>query len=102
MNSRKYNIYQFPKCKDIVVSGDIHGDFNLLVNKICVQYEMQNTLVIVAGDCEFGFERTGGAAVVIEHNLVADLRYICLFLFIKESRILNPIHQESWLIPRCT
>lgn len=38
MNSRKYNIYQFPECKDIVVSGDIHGDFNLLVNKICVQY----------------------------------------------------------------
>ena len=37
---------------------------------------MQNTLVIVAGDCEFGFERAGGAAVVIEHNLVADLRYI--------------------------
>lgn len=50
MNSRKYNIYQFPECKDIVVSGDIHGDFNLLVNKICVQYQMQNTLVIVAGD----------------------------------------------------
>lgn len=68
MNSRKYNIYQFPKCKDIVVSGDIHGDFNLLVNKICVQYQMQNTLVIVAGDCGFGFERAGGAAVVIEHN----------------------------------
>ena len=68
MNSRKYNIYQFPKCKDIVVSGDIHGDFNLLVNKICVQYQMQNTLVIVAGDCGFGFERAGGAAVVIENN----------------------------------
>ena len=68
MNSRKYNIYQFPECKGIVVYGDIHGDFNLLVNKICVQYQMQNTLVIVAGDCEFGFERAGGAAVVIEHN----------------------------------
>ena len=82
MNSRKYDIYQFPECNNVVVSGDIHGDFNLLVNKICVQYQMQNTLVIVAGDCGFGFERAGGAAVVIEHNLVADLRYICLFLFI--------------------
>ena len=59
MNSRKYNIYQFPECKDIVVSGDIHGDFNLLVNKICVQYQMQNTLVIVAGDCGFGFDKRG-------------------------------------------
>lgn len=59
MNSRKYNIYQFPECKDIVVSGDIHGDFNLLVNKICVQYQMRNTLVIVAGDCGFGFDKRG-------------------------------------------
>lgn len=47
MNSRKYDIYQFPECNNVVVSGDIHGDFNLLVNKICVQYQMQNTLVIV-------------------------------------------------------
>ena len=23
-------------------------------------------------------------------------------LFIKESRILNPIHQEYWLVPQCT
>ena len=59
MNSRKYNIYQFPECKDIVASGDIHGDFNLLVNKICVQYQMQNTLVIVAGDCGFVFDKRG-------------------------------------------
>ena len=56
--------------------------YNCSFQRNSVQYQMQNTLVIVAGDCEFGFERAGGAAVVIEHNLVADLRYICLFLFI--------------------
>ena len=88
MNSRKYNIYQFPKCKDIVVSGDIHGDFNLLVNKICVQYQMQNTLVIVAGDCGFGFERAGGAAVVIEHNGNIISRDVISDLHTTEFRIM--------------
>ena len=49
----KYHTYDFPDCKCIVVCGDIHGDFNLLVNKVCVQYQMKDTLVIVAGDCGF-------------------------------------------------
>ena len=49
----------FPEAKSIIVSGDIHGDFNLLVNKVCVQYQMRDTLVVVAGDCGFGFENKG-------------------------------------------
>ena len=50
---------EFPEAKAIVVSGDIHGDFTQLVFKCCMQYGMKNTLVIVAGDCGFGFERLG-------------------------------------------
>lgn len=46
-----------PAAKHIVISGDIHGDFNTLVHKLCVQYKMQDTLLIVAGDCGFGFEK---------------------------------------------
>ena len=68
MNSRKYDIYQFPECNNVVVSGDIHGDFNLLVNKICVQYQMQNTLVIVAGDCGFGFDKRGYYDNMVKRN----------------------------------
>ena len=30
-----HNIYDFPDCCSIVICGDIHGDFNLLVNKVC-------------------------------------------------------------------
>lgn len=45
--------------KIILICGDIHGDFNLLVNKVCCQYELTDTLVIVAGDCGFGFEKPG-------------------------------------------
>ena len=50
---------KFPSAKSIVVSGDIHGDFNQLVFKACVQYQMRDTLLIVAGDCGFGFEKPG-------------------------------------------
>lgn len=47
---------KFASAKSVVVSGDIHGDFNRLVFKMCVQYEIRDTLLIVAGDCGFGFE----------------------------------------------
>ena len=50
---------EFPEAKSIVVSGDIHGDFTQLVFKCCMQYGMKDTLIIVAGDCGFGFERPG-------------------------------------------
>ena len=49
----------FPEAKSLVVSGDIHGDFKELVYKCCVQYGMTNTVIIVAGDCGFGFEKSG-------------------------------------------
>ena len=49
-------LYKFSKAKSVVVSGDIHGDFNRLVFKMCVQYQMRDTLLIVASDCGFGFE----------------------------------------------
>ena len=53
------NLLEFPEAKSVVVCGDIHGDFSVLVHKMCVQYGMTDTLLIVAGDCGFGFERKG-------------------------------------------
>lgn len=47
----------FPSAKSIVVSGDIHGDFNQLIFKMCVQYQMRDTLLIVAGDCGIGLRK---------------------------------------------
>lgn len=63
-----YRTYDFPDCKCLVVCGDIHGYFNLLVNKICVQYQLKDTLVIVAGDCGFGFERKGVYENMVRRN----------------------------------
>ena len=50
---------KFPSAKSIIVSGDIHGEFNQLIFKLCVQYQLRDTLLIVAGDCGFGFENPG-------------------------------------------
>ena len=55
----KINIYEFTDAKHILVSGDIHGDFEALVEKCCIQYKMTDTLIIVAGDCGFGFQWSG-------------------------------------------
>lgn len=59
MNTNNYIKYEFPNAKSIVVSGDIHGEFKELVYKCCVQYGMTDTVIIVAGDCGFGFEKPG-------------------------------------------
>lgn len=57
--SDSINIYEFTDVKGIVVSGDIHGDYEKLVYKCCIQYGMRDTLIVVAGDCGFGFHKPG-------------------------------------------
>lgn len=58
----------FPEAKGIVVSGDIHGEFNQLVFKLCVQYQMRDTVLIVAGDCGLGFEKKDSYANMVKRN----------------------------------
>ena len=52
-------IYNYPDVKTIIVCGDIHGNFKGIVHKLCIQYGCTDTLLIVAGDCGFGFEKPG-------------------------------------------
>ena len=42
---------------NIIVCGDIHGDIRLLVNKVNSQYQINNSLIIVAGDIGMGFHK---------------------------------------------
>ena len=53
------NTYEFPDAKGIVVSGDIHGDYTQLIFKACICKKMTDTLIVVAGDCGFGFNKPG-------------------------------------------
>ena len=41
-------LFTFPQAQCIVVCGDIHGEFSQLIHKCCVEYEMTDTLIIVA------------------------------------------------------
>lgn len=66
--SETKHTYEFPDCKCLVVCGDIHGDFNILVNKACVQYGMRDTVIIVAGDCGFGFVKKGFYETMTKRN----------------------------------
>ena len=52
-------ILSYPDAKQVVVCGDIHGDFRTLVYKLCIQYRYTDTLCVVAGDCGFGFFKPG-------------------------------------------
>ena len=52
-------LYEYPEAKCVVVCGDIHGDFHTLTYRLCIQYQMTDTLLIVAGDCGFGFDKPG-------------------------------------------
>ena len=57
MNS--FSTYSFPEAKNIVVCGDIHGEFNAVIYKLCIQYQITDTVLIIAGDCGFGFDKPG-------------------------------------------
>ncbi len=58
----------YPEAKAIVVCGDIHGDYNHLVFNLCVQYQMKDTVLIVAGDCGFGFEKKESYENMVRRN----------------------------------
>lgn len=60
--------YTFHEAKNIIICGDIHGEFNSLIYKLCIQYQLTDTLLIVAGDCGFGFEKPGYYEQVFNRN----------------------------------
>ena len=62
------NHFDFPEVKSVVVCGDIHGDFNKMIHKCCIRYKVRDALIVVAGDCGFGFERPGYYDYVYERN----------------------------------
>src|SRR5574344_1491077 len=64
----RYHEYSFPDARNIVVCGDIHGEFNSVIYKLCIQYQLTDTLLIIAGDCGFGFDKPGYYENVFKRN----------------------------------
>ena len=79
MNHNGIFSLSFPEVKTIIVSGDIHGDFNQLVFKLCIQYQLTDTLLIVAGDCGFGFGKKEYYEQMVRRNVK---RTIGLYLYV--------------------
>ena len=44
------SFFDVPDAKGVAFCGDVHGEFDQLVHKCCVEYGMTDTLVVVAGD----------------------------------------------------
>ncbi len=47
------------KYKKLYVVGDIHGEFRELVWRLVCVWEIKDAVVMIAGDCGFGFEKPG-------------------------------------------
>lgn len=60
-------LFNYPDVKTVIVCGDIHGNFAGIVHKLCIRYGCTDTLLIVAGDCGFGFERLGYYEQIYNH-----------------------------------
>jgi predicted phosphodiesterase len=62
------------KYKDLYVVGDIHGEFKELVYVLTQRYQIKDAVVIVAGDCGFGFEKPSHYLGLYEGKLEKRLK----------------------------
>ena len=96
-------MFDFPKAKSVVVSGDIHGEFTKLVYKCCVQYGMTDTVIIVAGDCGFGFEKPNYYEILYKRCRERLAKANNWLLFIRGNHDnpayfnLQPIKHRRWM-----
>lgn len=97
------NTYEFFNAKSVVVCGDIHGKFDELVYRMVTMYQMTDTVVIVAGDCGFGFHRRGYYDQVYNRVLPKLERANCWVVFVRGNHD-NPayfdgeeINKERWI-----
>ena len=59
----------FSEAKGLVISGDVHGDFNQLVFNLCGPSRRRDTRRLVAGDCGFGFEKRESYENMVRRNV---------------------------------
>lgn len=86
--------YDFPEAEGLVVCGDIHGKFDELVYRMTTLCKMEHTVVIVAGDCGFGFHRRGYYNEVYRRVLPKLERADCHVVFVRGNHD-NPAYFDG-------
>lgn len=86
--------YDFPEAEGLVVCGDIHGKFDELVYRMTVLCRMERAVVIVAGDCGFGFHRRGCYDEVYRRVLPKLERADCHVVFVRGNHD-NPAYFDG-------
>lgn len=77
------SVLELENVKDIYLCGDIHGEFPELVRKM-ETYGIKDSVIIVCGDCGFGFEKPGHYLHIYEKRLEKKLiKYNNLILCIR-------------------
>lgn len=86
--------YDFPEAEGLVFCGDIHGKFDELVYRMTNLCRMEHTVVIVAGDCGFGFHRRGYYDEVYRRVLPKLERADCHVVFVRGNHD-NPAYFDG-------
>ena len=87
-------LYEYPEAKQVVVCGDVHGKFDELVYRITTMHGMTDTVVIVAGDCGFGFHRRGYYDQVLQRVLPKLEKARCWVVFVRGNHD-NPAYFDG-------
>jgi len=90
-------ILNFTDVHNIVAVGDIHGAFELIVNKANMQYSLKNTIIIVCGDCGFGFYKENHYKTIIS-KIHKKLKKNNNYLIFLRGNHDNPAYfQDNWI-----
>lgn len=92
----RYNYPDEVECA--IICGDIHGSFTEIAYKVSMQFDIHNALVIVAGDCGFGFNRLGFYDSLYQRKIAKLLkRNNIRFAFVRGNHD-NPAYFDGNLI----
>lgn len=91
--------YDYPDdVQQVIVCGDIHGSFSEIAFKVSSQYDIRDALIIVAGDCGFGFNRLGFYDSLYQRKVAKQLKRNNLrFAFVRGNHD-NPVYFSRRLI----